>query len=329
MCACLCFNELWGERAIGDDMRFCGLLLALLTSSACADVNYTTIAQLRLSASLELKFKRLFALIEQCNFALAQKNNTWLKISYDDLLRNFFLIAEDVEKTLQRSLDSQFMSVLSYFSLLICFYENILQKSGQRFCDKLSGIAPTLGDIFKIFAAEFQDRIAGNASNTSNAHVDEVAAKILKMSSFDRNFAEIARKIQSFNEGRYLNTIAGGDPSPKKALRCAASAVSVPCGSCGDEHEWPGQVSAREKNTPIIETKNAEHASEKLDSNPPVSPFMDIGDVLSDASAASPEDVLLALVWLSCFCHEPKLQHQLARVKTQIGSQLMRQHLVK
>jgi hypothetical protein len=337
-------------------MRFWGLLFALLTSRACAEINDATLAQLRLPASLDVKLKRLFPLIEQCNVALAQKNNTWLKISYDDLLRNFFIIAAEVERNLQKDLDPSFMSLLSQLALLICFYENVLQKKPAHslLCSKLSEIAPTLGDIFKIFMEEYQRKIASKSSASGEAHCDEVSAKILKMSSFERNFEEIARKIQCANSSKYLNTVAEKDPSTQEwkksyAIASKKNTVKVPkaCAKkvlpCDekDDSETFGKVFAVKQSTEYsaglatecsaglkLVSSSQQQTTIRDQIEKPHSSSEKAG-ISFDISSLSPEDVLLALCWLSVVCRDEKTQHQVERMRSQIGHQLMRKTLEK
>lgn len=336
-------------------MRFSCLLFALLTSRACADINDATLAQLRLPASLDVKLKRLFPLIEQCNFARTQNNNTWLKISYDDLLRNFFLIAADIERNLQKNLNASFMSVLSQLALFICFYENVLHKktSTLSLCGKLSSVAPTLGDIFKIFVEEFQRRTASVNSTGCNWHYDEVAAKILKMSSFDRNFVEIARSMQYASKSRYLNTIAENGSStaaekgvyavvekdtpviankntPVKVLKTGIKKVRSDEGT--EDDDTFGKVFAIKQPSERLAgltLPSPQKTATRIPRERTSSVLKNLDLPYDENTSISPEDVLLALCWLSVVCRDEKTQHQVERIRTQIGHQLMRQTIIK
>ncbi|MDR1907711.1 MAG: hypothetical protein LBQ43_02500 [Holosporales bacterium] len=188
-------------------MRLLYVICFAFVSNINAEINESAIKQLQVPKLLKAKLKGLFPILEQCKFALTNKNMTLLRKSYDDLSKEFILISPEIERILCQKLEPLFLNVLSLYALSIYFYGRTLcspakaEHVGEAVCGEILKKAPILGNIFKIFIAEAKSKANKRPSPykpTANKK-NNSATEILKMSSFDKNWVKIESDITSMH----------------------------------------------------------------------------------------------------------------------------------
>jgi hypothetical protein len=171
-----------------------------------AALNELTLNRLITSNSLKKKLHGLFHFLEQCQFALTNKNGTLLMKSYEDLLQNFIKISVDVEKILRTKIDVPLLEIVTQCILSIYFYKETLLKTENInssntimniLCNEtLMNKTPVLGNIFKILIAATIDKRSAKNNALKNLDIDlKTSRDILKLCSFEKIYDAVSNEI--------------------------------------------------------------------------------------------------------------------------------------